>query len=666
MNEEKAQLPGKAYEYKTDYASDLEVHDNQITEWDANEAMLISKTYDQVSKQTKSGITDSEAATMIIERSARVVGQLPSGEMEAAGKRDIGKSLFMDILRQKWWYPNANAQRPFLEKIRLWEMYSGVYGTMPMFYDWDVSPTGYIGPNCWLWNPRNFIPQQGRYTITDMDYAHAISYMGHKEISDLIEKLESDAEFKKNSGWDVTNLRTVLETAKNASTSPDSHRDSFVTRTRTPDSIKGRVEVVTRFESGKDGKWITFSPMYGCLELRNTPNPHQNSKSPFINKGAIPLFDSYYGLSDMSRAKPIQFAKDGLTNFYFQGIKMNIYPPTVVNAQGILKHTVSNEPGAIWEEIIPNSARRLETSTAGLNTYQAAMGMLNGSIQNVFGTTTTQSNTESAMSPQFGKTPEALRMQSNRESSRDNQNRAYLQSAIEQLMDAFAEITVNMGTEDIPIDLFADDIEAIEKMGYEDITDIMLPNESLSSGRLVIDPKKLKGVSYRFNMKPDSTVKMTKQEQKTNLLEFVGVLSQHQNELQTIYENEGKMVNWEQIINNYAEVADLPGIKDVFIQGEPPAKEEANPLVTLLEVLKIQFEDLPEDAKQQILAMISIQSQELSPKQQEIDIKKAQAAAQVLSATQQPEQAAPESINGRIFKDPNISAVAKEFNGMKG
>jgi hypothetical protein len=666
MNDEKAQLPGKSYEYKTDYANDLEVHDNQTSEWDANEAMLISKTYDQVSKQTKSGITDSEAATMIIERSARVVGQLPSGETEAAGKRDIGKGLFMDVLRQKWWYPNANAQRPFLDKIRLWEMYSGVYGTMPMFYDWDVSPSGYIGPNCWLWNPRNFIPQQGRYTISDMDYAHAISYMGHKEISDLITQLESDPEFAANSGWDLENLKTVQETAKSASTSPDNHRDSFVVRTRSPEGVKGRVEVVTRFEAGKEGRWISFSPQYGCLELRNTPNPHKNAKIPFINKSAIPLFDSYYGLSDMSRAKPIQFAKDGLTNFYFQGIKMNIYPPTVVNAQGILKHTVSNEPGAIWEEIIPNSARRLETSTAGLNTYQAAMGMLNGSIQNVFGTTTTQSNADTAMSPAFGKTPEALRLQQNRESSRDNQNRAYLQSAIEQLMDAFAELTVNMGTEDIAIDLFADDIEAIQKMGYDDITELLLPNESLQSGRLVLNPKKLQGVSYRFNMKPDSTVKMTKQEQKTNLLEFVGVLSQHQNELQAIHEASGKHINWEQIINTYAEVADLPGVKDVFVQGEVPAKEETNPLVTLLEVLKIQFEDLPEDAKQQILGMISIQSQELSPKQQEIDIKKAQAAAQVLSATQQPEPAAPESINGKIYKDPNISAVAKEFHGMKG
>lgn len=662
------ELPGEYYEEEAQYRSDLEMHDKFIADWDAHEAMLISKTYDAVSRQTKNGITDSEAATMIIERSARVVGQLPSGETEAAGKKDAGKGLFMDVLRQKWIYPNANAQRPFLDKIRLWEMYSGVYGLMPMYYDWDVSPSGYVGPNCWLWNPRNLIPQQGRYTISDMDHVHAISWISEIEIKDLINQIENDADFAENSGWIIENLRTVLEAVRQSSKDMDNSRTTYVERERNTSAIRGQTMVVTRFEAGEDGEWTTFTPDYSCLKLREIPNPHKNGKIPFIIKPAIPLLDSFYNLSDMARAKPIQFAKDGLTNFYFQGIKQNIYPPTVVNAQGILKHTVSNEPGAIWEEIIPNSARRLETSTAGLATYQAAMGMMNGSLQNVFGTTTTQMNQETTKSPQFGKTPEAIKYQAGRESARDNQNRAYLQSAIEELMDAMMELIVNMGTEPIDITLFSEDIEEIQRAGYDDIQEILLPNSSLNSGRLIIDPTKLGGVSYRFNMKPDSTIKMNKQEQKQSLLEFIGVLAQHQNELDTIYKSTGKMINWEQIINSYAELADLPGIEDVFIQGEKPEEDKPNPLMELLSVLKIQYEDLPEDVKGQITQQLGLIGQDLSPKQQEIDIKRQQAAAQVLQATAQPEPtiAPPKSINGMIFRDPDISAVAEEFNGMKG
>jgi hypothetical protein len=307
------------YEFDAEYRSDLEMHDSYITDFDAYEAMLISKTYDSVSKQTKNGITDSDAATMIIERSARVVGQLPAGTIKAAGKKDAGKALLMDILRQKWILPNANAQRPFLDKIRLWEMYSGVYGSIAMYYDWDLSPSGYSGPNCWLWNPRNFVPQQGRYTIADMDYVHAISYMSYREIKAIIKKLKSDEKFAEDSGWNLENLEILLEVAKNSSKSQDSKRDSYVERLRGNGDIKDRVQVVTRYESGDDGHWVIFAPDFACLQLRDTENPHQNGRIPFVVKPAIPLIDSFYNLSDMARAKPIQFAKDGLTNFLLPG-----------------------------------------------------------------------------------------------------------------------------------------------------------------------------------------------------------------------------------------------------------------------------------------------------------------------------------------------------------
>lgn len=655
-------LPGKQYEYQKEYQSDKDMHDNYITDFDAYEAMLISKTYDSVSRQTKNGITDSDAATMIIERSARVVGQLPDGEVKAAGKKDAGKGLFMDILRQKWIYPNANAQRPFLDKIRLWEQYSGVYGYMPMYYDWDVSPTGYVGPNCWLWNPRNFIPQQGRYTISDMDYVHCISYMSHSEIENLIEN------WSEESGWDLANLKTLLEVAKNSSKSPDQKRDSYVERQRTNSSVKDRVEVVTRYEAGENGNWCTFAPDFAGLQLREIPNPHKSAKIPFVIKPGIPLVDSFYNLSDMARAKPLQFAKDGLTNFYFQGIKMNIYPPTVVNAQGILKHTVSNEPGSIWEEIIPNSARRLETSTAGLATYQAVMGQMSGSLQNVFGTTTTQASASTAMDPQFGKTPEAIKYQSGRESARDNQNRAYLQSAIEELIDGMMALIPVMGTEQIPVDLFSEDIKEIEKAGYTDIIEILMPNQSLQSGRLIIDPKKLKGVEYRFNMDPDSTIKQDKDTQRQNLLDVMQVLGKNTNVLQSIQETTGKMPNWEALLQSYIELADLPGIDSAFINAPPPQQPQQVPETPKSPSESLNYKDAPEDIKRQIEAQAGLQpSQTLSPAGTQQVQQHVQMATQMAPEAQLAVAPVPQSIGGQLYHDPAIAAVANDLHtNMRG
>jgi len=647
----------KIYQYKKDYESDLEAHDKYTTDWDSLEAMLISKTYDSISKQTKNGITDSDASTMLIERSARVVGQLPEGVTEAAGKKDRGKASLMDIIRSSYIYPNANAQRPFLEKLRLWELYSGVYGVSLMYYDWDVAPNGYIGPNCWLWNPRNFVPQKGKYSIEDMEYAHAISWITKAEISNLLKQLKKDETFAKESGWNKAALSEMYDAIDSFSKDQDVNRSTYNERAK-QDAIKGRVQVVTRFEAGKDGRWIVFAPDMGAIELRNIANPHKNSRIPFVAKQSVQLMDSFYGLSDLQRAKPIQFAKDGLINFYFQGLKMNLYPPTIVNSQGILKHTVSNEPGAIWEEIIPNSARRLETSTAGLSTYQAVMGQMSGAIQNVYGTTTTQANAESAMSSQFGRTPQALKMQSERESSRDNQNRSMLQSAIEQLMDRFYELIVNVGTEPFDVTLFSEDIKNIIDQGYTDVNEMIQWNESDNSGKIIIKPEALKGISYRFNMKSDSTIKITKKEQKEDLLEFISVLAKHQNELQEIYKTTGKMVDWAKIIDQYAALADLPGIEEVFVQGEKPEENKPDPVMELLKAMNIQYTDLPEDVKQQVMQGLGVQTGELSPREKDIKVKETDAETRRIQALGQSTPAPEDDI------DPDIGAAISQLQNM--
>jgi len=653
----KSKQDNNTYKYKKDYDTDLEAHDKYTVEWDSLEAMLVSKTYDSISKQTKNGITDSDAATMLIERSARVVGQLPEGVTEAAGKKDRGKASLMDIIRSSYIYPNANAQRPFLEKLRLWELYSGVYGVSLMYYDWDVAPNGYIGPNCWLWNPRNFVPQKGKYSIEDMEYAHAISWITKAEIGNLLKQLKKDETFAETSGWNKSTLSEIYDAIDSFSKEQDGNRTTYNERAK-QDAIKGRVQVVTRFEAGKNGRWITFAPDMGALELRNIANPHKNGYIPFVAKQSIQLMDSFYGLADLQRAKPIQFAKDGLINFYFQGLKMNLYPPTIVNSQGILKHTVSNEPGAIWEEIIPNSARRLETSTAGLSTYQAVMGQMSGAIQNVYGTTTTQANSESAMSSQFGKTPQALKMQSERESSRDNQNRSMLQTSIEQLVDRFYELIVNVGTEPFDVTLFSEDIKNIIAQGYTDVNEMVQWNESDNSGKIVIKPEALKGISYRFNMKSDSTIKITKKEQKEDLLEFISVLAKHQNELQEIYKTSGKMINWEKIINQYAALADLPGIGDVFVQGEKPEDNKPDPVMELLKAMNIQYTDLPEDVKQQVMQGLGVQTGELSPREKDIKVKETDAETRRIQALGQSTPAPEDDI------DPDIGAAISQLQNM--
>ena len=573
---DKVTLDDEGKFYKRDYDEDLSAHDTAIENFDAFEAMHMGKTYDQKTRETKNGLTDSATATIYLERAARVAGKLPEGEMLAFGKKDYGKALFMDILRTKWIYPNANAQRPFKTKMYMWQYGSSEYGYMPMYYDLNVSPSGYFGPDCWLWNPRNFIPQNGFITVEEMDYVHAIAYKSPTWFDDLLEEDEAG-------GWKKDKIKELQEQIKNALKEPDAKRDTLLGRNVNRQSSR-QVQVVTRYESGEGGRWVTFLPEFGYTVIRSIKNPHKNGRIPFVIKPCIPTFDSFYGIGDFQRSMPMQFANDGLDNFYFQGIKINLFPPTIVNAQGVVRHTVRpGEAGTVWEEIIPNSIRKYEGSTAGLSTYQAAKGMAKGAIQSIAGTTDTRANAENSMDPGMGKTPEALSMIGEREDTRDGQDRDLLEEAMKQLIDGMMSLILIIPNK-IPVDLFAKEIEEIIEDGHTDLSDIfrvttatkLLKWRLSNSGnqiRLTIDPTRLRGLEYRFQLEAGSTAKKTKEQQLKAILDFLDFVGKMPNALQEYREATGKMPDYDYIFSQYGHLADIKNMDKMFTSAPLPPEQ---------------------------------------------------------------------------------------------
>lgn len=621
------------YEYRKDYESDWDIHRNYIGDFDSYEAMLIGQVYDSVSNSVDgSKITDSYSSTLAKERADRVIAKLPDGTTESAGRADVGKAAFMDILRQKWIYPNANAQRPFLQKLNQWQLYSSVYGYMPMFYDWTTSHTGYVGPDCWLWNPRNLIPQQGKISIEDMDYITALTWVGKKQLEDILEN-ETEGD-----GWDRDAIKELLERANSVTSGNDNQRDTLVERTRIPGGSKKGICLATRYEAGMDGQWITFAPEEGCIQLRELPNPHKNGRIPFVIKYSQPLFDSFYGLGDFQRAKPLQFARDGLTNFYFANLKRNLAPGIIVNANGVLKHTLDvTKPNPVLMETVKDSIRPMPTNTAGLNTYQGAMSNLTGSLLSLYGTQNASLPGAETLNPSQGKTPAAIEMYSGKEATRDGSERQNLEIAIEQLIDGFMSITANIGTQDIPVTLFAEDIQAIVKSGLTDVLGLFSqsfrPDQTLTAGDLTIKPGALKGVEYRFSITTGSTMKVEKEKQLQQLQGLMDQIAKYQN----IFKDDQRIdVNWGKMLEAYEELSSIPGASEFITVKEGPSPQE-----------------IAQQEKQQELAL----------QQQKMEQEQAMQAQQV----EQQQNAPPEPvINGAgMFRDPHIGQMADVIHKAK-
>lgn len=569
-----------------DYSEDLDQHDGAIQDYDAYEAMDMGKTYDPVSRKTGNGLTDNMTATIYLERAARVAGQLPEGETKAFGKKDYGKGMFLDLLRTKWIYPNANAQFDFLTKMFIWQYGSSEYNLMPMHYDINVNETtGYVGPDCWLWSPRNFIPQSGFTSITDMDYAHALSYMSPRFFQDIVDDDEDDT-------WDKDAIQSVITQIKHAKKESDEKRDTLSYRERMKQSTN-QVCIATRYEAGKNGRWITFLPDFGCKVIRDIPNPHKNGRIPFVLKRCIPKLDSYYGNGDFQRSMPMQFANDGLDNFYFQGIKVNLFPALMINMQTAIRHTISQDPGSIMEFNGTPDAKRLETSTAGLSTYQAAKGMAKGAIQSIAGTTDTRANKESASDPGFGKTPEALKQIKEREGTRDNFDRGMLERAMAELIDGMYSIIPTI-TDDIPVDMFSNEIEEIIESGYSDLGDMFKHwqnvgqasyrmAESGNQMRIKLKPSAFDGITAKFELKANSTAKQTRDQQLEAIQQFWLLVGKMPNALQQYQESTGKVPDWEYVFGEMGKLMDLPFLNKMFTnatqQSQPttPAGEDPRP-----------------------------------------------------------------------------------------
>jgi hypothetical protein len=611
--------------YKADYEADWDIHRNYIQNFDAWEAMLIGTVYDSVSKTVDgSKITDSYATTLAKERADKVIAKLPGGETTPAGRADIGKATFMDILRQKWIYPNANAQRPFLEKLNLWQLYSSVYGYMPMFYDWTTSNTGYVGPDCWLWNPRNLIPQQGKVSVEDMDYITALTWISRKRLQAILDnEVEGD-------GWDREALQELLD--KNEKTAGnDTSQDTFVERDRNSQGSKKGICLATRYESGPDGEWCTFAPEEGFVEIRKLPNPHKNGRIPFVIKYSQPLFDSFYGLGDFQLDKPLQFARDGLTNFYFANLKRNLAPGIIVNANGVVKHTLDvTKPNPVLMETIKDSIRPMPTNTAGLATYQGAQSALTGAMLARNGSQNAAAPGAETLNPSQGKTPAAINLYSDKEASRVGADIRRMETAIEQLTDGFFSLVANIGTEEIPVSLFSKDIEEIVKSGLTDVLGLfngkLKVDSTGTAGDLTIKPEALKGVEYRFSVEADSTVKISKEKQLSELERIMTAIGKFQNSFKDDPRIE---VNWGAMLKAYDSLTDIPGADQFVIVKDGPSPQEQElqqqnqELQQQLQQKEAQskrlyetlsYKDAPEDIKRQIEAQAGLEpSQGVSP-----------------------------------------------------
>lgn len=486
--------------------------------WTEYENILHGYLTDDISSKTRSQMFDPKLATISLDRSARVMAQLATGKVKGISKNDAGGEKLMNLILDKYVIPNANSQFDFLTKCRMMNLYSNIYGNFFALIDWESKKNGYVGPDMWLIPIRDVFPQVGAVSLEDSDFMiirswHPRSYFegltkekGYKNVGKILEVLDKKSGSKESRDQ---NQKTARETELYAD--------------ETAAKKAGYFETLSMYE--KD-RWVDFS-VDAQVEYRDQANPQENDELPIVNKYSIPLLDDFMGMGDYERGKKMQYGLDSLWNLYMDAVRVSIFPPILINEDNVsdassikwaaaAKWMMKNAPGSPGTA----GAQSLSLSPQGTNTFQAVYGAMSASLLNMFGTTDTTVTQQT--DPNFGKTPQALKMQAQRENARDTVDRFYTERFITNTMKKFVNLVSKKMSGSVAIRMFEGEIEELSK-SYKEIKEMY----DEKTGKLSIPKNKFGSVLYDYEIVPGSTYAVDQKQQQDSLVNLFGMMSQN-------------------------------------------------------------------------------------------------------------------------------------------
>ncbi len=480
--------------------------------WEEYEKLFHNELNDTQSQTTKSQVFDPKLSTMVLEREARVMAQLPTGKVKAISKNDKFGEKLMNLVLDKYVNVNANDKFPLLTKYRMVDRYSNIYGAYPVFVDWRVDENGYVGPDMYLLNIRDVFPQPGASSIQDSDY---IIIRTWQPIS-YFENLLKNKEFK--------NIKEVIEKLKNkAVQKSDEDKDARESKDYPSTQVAkntGFFEVLSMYERDKWTDYVTDAD----LVIREMKNPHDNGELPVVMKYSIPLLSDFWGMGDFERGKSMQYTLNSLWNLYLDGVKVSIFPPTLINKDYIADlSSIKWSAAAKWLVKGANgtsqAAQAMNLSPSGQQTFNNVYQIVTSSLLNMMGTTDTSVSAQT--DPGFGKTPEALKQQSARESARDNVDRFYMEQFLKEVNKKFVNLISKKMSNSVQFRMFSDEIEELATQ-YPEISDIY----DDKTGKLTVNKKSIGSVLYDYEIISGSTYALDQQEQQQNLLNMLNMFTQ--------------------------------------------------------------------------------------------------------------------------------------------
>lgn len=510
--------------------------------FDNMEMLFHGQLNDLESQEANSQVFDPKLATLTIERAYRVMAQMGVGKIRGISSNDSGDAKIKNLLLEKYVIPNATAQFDLLTKFRMVDLYSNIYGCFFVLVDMDVKANGYVGPDMWLLNIRDVFPQPGAVSIEDSDWIivrtwKPLSFFeglrgkpGYKNISTIISKLKSKAGSKQTRDTNNKSKREEEQYPDEVSSVTD-------------DRSNGYFEVVTRFERDR---WVDVC-VDADLEFRDQKNPHDDGSFPVVCKYSIPLLDDIMGMGDFERGASMQMFINANWNLYGDGVKMSITPPMLINKDNVASMSSFKPiPGAMWlgRGQINNIAQPVNVSPQGISTFQSVYQTANAAMQGLFGSSDTSISAD--VDDTLGKTPQALKMQSQRENTRDNADRFFMERFINDVMKKMVNLMCKNQTGAVTFRMFPDEIEEIARE-YPEVKEYY--DEKTGKFSVKHGSKKM---LYDYEIVSGSTFALDQKQQQENIAQLIEMYLKYQspqgNSLDALLKSQGLELKFGELV----------------------------------------------------------------------------------------------------------------------
>ncbi len=398
---------------------------------------LFASYIDEKNWPYKSMMFDPRPYTVIIEKSARLIGSKPKGRLvPREGGDTLGAYINNELLSFQW-DDNSRLGESMISKWIMMDQNARKYGSSFAICKWryetrieDGKKKAYFdGPDFKVCDPRNVLVNPS-YTFVNKWFQYR-EYTTLDELERTNDTAKADPIYKNLDSLKASlNEEIKLKGDKRASQYINQNKSiRGLTDTMGEDIVFPPVEIVTEY---RPDRWITFCPRHGVI-IRDIPNPYKHGEIPAVHLKYYPLPDDIYGVSEFEPVSKQIKGINCLFSQYIDNITVDLYPPLMVNPINVRMHTLEFTPEAKWLMNNPGvDVKRLETSTAATNNFQAAYSLMVGSLMNAVGE---QSQQMSAVNPFEGKgkvTATEIKDTAFTRNVRDNMNQIFLSESLKK------------------------------------------------------------------------------------------------------------------------------------------------------------------------------------------------------------------------------------------